>query len=272
MRIAFFGDVVGRSGRTALIERLPGLRKKFSFDFVVINVENAAGGFGVTGAIADDILNAGADVLTTGNHAFRQRDHLNLYDSEPALLRPLNFPKGNPGKGSGLYQTHDGRSVLVLHAQGQDFMHPCDDPCAAIDNALGGIQMGRDADAILVDFHAEATSEKYCMGHFVDGRVSLVVGTHTHIPTGDEHIMENGTAFMADAGMCGDYNSVIGMEKAEPLNRFMTKMPAGRFSPATGAATICGLVVDTDDKTGLATAVHALRTGGRLPERLPPLL
>ncbi len=271
MRLAFFGDVVGRSGRTALLKRLPGIREKLSLDFVVVNVENSAGGFGVTNAITDDFLNAGVDVMTTGNHAFRQRDEISLYDRETALLRPLNFPKNNPGRGSGLYQDRQGRNILILHAQGQDFMHPCDDPCTAVDDALGGIQMGRDADAILVDFHAEATSEKYCMGHFLDGRVSLVVGTHTHIPTGDEHIMKGGTAFMCDAGMCGDYDSVIGMDKSEPLTRFMTKIPAGRFSPATGDATLCGVMVVTDDKTGLARQVHAIRTGGRLRELMPPV-
>lgn len=269
MRLALFGDVMGRAGREALLTRLPGLRTKLNLDFITVNVENSAGGFGVTSSIADDFINAGADVLTTGNHAFRQRDEISLFDRESVLLRPLNFPKNNPGKGSGLFKSRDGRSVLVVHAQGQDFMHPVDDPCAAVDEALAGVQMGRDVDAILVDFHAEATSEKYCMGHFLDGRVSLVVGTHTHIPTGDQHIMKGGTAFMADAGMCGDYDSVIGMNKSEPLTRFITKMPGGRFTPASGEATICGVLVETDDKSGLAKSVHAIRTGGRLQELMP---
>ena len=261
---------MGRSGRTALRERLPGLRERLSLDFVVVNVENAAGGFGVTATIADDLLNAGVDVLTTGNHAFDQREEIDLFHVEPKLLRPANFPASNPGRGSGLFESDHGYRVLVLHAMGQRGMMPVDDPCAAIDREMAGIQMGRDVDAILVDFHGEATSEKYCMGHFCDGRVSLVVGTHTHVPTADDQILTGGTAFISDAGMCGDYDSVIGMDKSEPLSRFVTKMNGGRFHPATGPATICGVVVDTNAKTGLADAIYPVRTGGRLREILPP--
>ena len=204
MRIAVFGDIVGRSGRTMLLERLPGLRKRLNLDFVIVNVENAAGGFGVTKRICDDVLDAGADVLTTGNHAFDQRDEISVFDREPRLLRPANFPKSNPGRGSAMFQDQEGRNVLVVHAQGQRGMAPIDDPCAALDRELDGPKLGRDADAIIVDFHAEATSEKYSVGHYLDGRVSLVVGTHTHVPTADDQILPGGTGYITDLGMCGD--------------------------------------------------------------------
>jgi len=270
MRIAFFGDIVGRAGRTALLDRLPGLRTKLSLDFVVVNVENAAGGFGITGPITDDILNAGADVLTTGNHAYDQRDDVDIFSREPRLLRPANFPSSNPGRGSILFESNNGYRVLVINAQGQHFMNPVDDPCAAVDRELAGLQMGRDVDAVLIDFHAEASSEKYCMGHFCDGRASLMVGTHTHVPTSDAHIMSGGTGYMTDAGMCGDYDGVIGMNKAEPLSRFVTKMQGNRFTQATGPATLCGVMVETDPKSGLAISIHPIRTGGILQEVMPP--
>jgi len=269
LRIAVFGDIVGRSGRTMLLERLPGLRKRLNLDFVIVNVENAAGGFGVTKRICDDVLDAGADVLTTGNHAFDQRDEISVFDREPRLLRPANFPKSNPGRGSAMFQDQEGRNVLVVHAQGQRGMAPIDDPCAALDRELDGPKLGRDADAIIVDFHAEATSEKYSVGHYLDGRVSLVVGTHTHVPTADDQILPGGTGYITDLGMCGDYDSVIGMEKSEPLHRFISKMPGGRFSPAAGEATLCGVVIETNPATGLAASISALRIGGRLRRLMP---
>ncbi|MEL7239129.1 MAG: TIGR00282 family metallophosphoesterase [Planctomycetota bacterium] len=264
MRIGIFGDVVGRSGRTGIVEHLPRLRRKLDLDFVVLNVENAAGGFGVTGRIADEMNDAGADALTTGNHAFDQRDDLALFDDDRRLLRPANFPSSNPGRGAAMFPLPDGRTVLVINAQGQRGMQPTDDPCAAVDRELDGVKLGREADAIIVDFHAEATSEKYSMGHYLDGRVSAVVGTHTHVPTADDQVLPGGTAYLTDLGMCGDYDSVIGMEKSEPLRRFSSKLNMGRMSPASGAATVCGLFVETDDATGLAKQAVAIRTGGRL--------
>lgn len=263
MRIAIFGDIVGRSGRKALLAELPRLRRRYALDFVIVNAENAASGFGVTARIVEEILEAGADVITTGNHAFDQREETEIFRTEPRLLRPLNFPASNPGRGAGLYQIKDGRSVMVLHAQGQVEMHPCDDPFAAIDAAIAGAKLGRDADAIVVDFHAEATSEKQAMGHYLDGRVSAVIGTHTHTPTADDRILSGGTAYMSDVGMCGDYDSVIGMEKTEPLRRFLTKMPSQRFQPAAGEATLCAAIVETDD-AGRALSIEALRIGGCL--------
>lgn len=264
MKLAAFGDIMGRSGRSALVEALPRLRRAHALDFVVVNAENAAGGFGVTKRIVDEILEAGADVLTTGNHAFDQRDELDVFASEDRLLRPLNFPANNPGRGAGLYDAPGGRRVLVLHAQGQRDMPLNDDPFAAVEKAIGGMVLGRDADALIVDFHAEATSEKYGMGHFMDGRASLVFGTHTHVPTADDQILPKGTAYITDLGMCGDYDSVIGMDKAEPMLRFVTKMGSGRMTPASGEATICGVIVETDDRTGLATSIAPIRIGGRL--------
>jgi hypothetical protein len=268
MRIGLFGDIVGRSGRKVVIDELPRVKRRFGLDFIVVNVENAAGGFGVTAEIAEAVIAAGADVLTTGNHAFDQRDEIDIFRTEPRLLRPLNFPKANPGRGAGVYQTKDGRAVMVLHAQGQVEMHPCDDPFAAIDAALGPAELGREFDAILVDFHAEATSEKQAMGHYLDGRVSAVVGTHTHTPTADDRILSGGTAYVTDLGMCGDYDGVIGMEKSEPLNRFLTKMPSQRFQPAAGPATLCGVMIETSAK-GRATSIEPLRLGGCLKETSP---
>ena len=268
MKIAVFGDIVGRAGRNAVLDHLPRMRRRHGLDFVVVNAENAAGGFGVTKRIVEDLLEAGADVITTGNHAFDQRDETQIFNEEPRLLRPLNFPRSNPGRGAGLYETRDGKSVLVLHPQGQVGMHPCDDPFAAIDEALAGAKLGREADAIIVDFHAEATSEKQAMGHYLDGRGSLVVGTHTHTPTADHRILSGGTAYITDLGMCGDYDSVIGMEKSEPLNRFLTKMPSGRFTPAAGEATVCGVMVETDAR-GRALAINPFRIGGQLDQATP---
>ncbi|MEO1135108.1 MAG: TIGR00282 family metallophosphoesterase [Pseudomonadota bacterium] len=269
MRIAVFGDVVGRSGRTALLNRLPGLRKKLALDFIVVNVENAAGGFGVTARIAEDFLEAGADALTTGNHAYDQREEIDIFDREDRLLRPVNFPSSNPGRGSGVYAAENGASVLVIHAQGQHGMPSCDDPFAAMDRELAGAVLGQDMDAIIVDFHAEATSEKAAMGHHLDGRASLVVGTHTHVPTADDQILPRGTGYITDLGMCGDYDSVIGMEKSEPLRRFTTKMTGGRFAPAAGEATICGVVIETDPSTGLTNRIEPIRIDGRLRRAFP---
>ncbi|WP_375204491.1 TIGR00282 family metallophosphoesterase [Hyphococcus sp.] len=269
MRLAIFGDVVGRSGRNALLDRLPGLKKKLELDFVIVNVENAAGGFGVTAQIVDAFLDAGADALTTGNHAYDQRDEIDIFDRETRLLRPVNFPSSNPGRGSGVFEAKTGASVLVVHAQGQIGMPPGDDPFAAVERELAGAVLGKDVDAIVVDLHAEATSEKMAMGHFLDGRASLVVGTHTHVPTADDRILPRGTGYITDLGMCGDYDSVIGMEKSEPLRRFVTKMPGGRFSPANGEATICGVMVETDPSTGLSKTIAPIRLDGQLRRAMP---
>ena len=269
MRILFVGDVVGRAGRDVVASRLPGLRDRLNADFVVLNGENAAGGFGITEAIFDDFRNVGVDVVTLGNHAWDQREALVFIERAPELLRPLNYPPGTPGKGAGVFETASGKRVLVMNVMGVAKMEPLADPFAAVERELVACPLGEGADAILVDMHAELTSEKMAMGHYCDGRASLVVGTHTHVPTADTHILDGGTGYQTDAGMSGDYDSVIGMDKEEPLNRFIRRIPTGRFSPALGPATLCGVLVETDDATGLATKIGTVRVGGRLQETLP---
>lgn len=267
MKILFLGDVMGRAGRKAVVERLPKLRADWKLDFVVVNAENASAGMGLTGDHAKALLDAGADVLTLGDHAFDQKEMLGFIENEPRIIRPLNYAKDAPGKGFRLFSTRRGQKILVTQALGQVFMkRPFDDPFSALDAVLRSHPIRGLANAILVDIHCEATSEKMGIGHFCDGRASVVVGTHTHIPTGDAQILNGGTAFQADAGMCGDYNSVIGMEKTEPLRRFITGMPKGRFTPALGEATLSGLYIETDDRTGKATRVEMVRQGGRLAQ------
>jgi 2',3'-cyclic-nucleotide 2'-phosphodiesterase len=269
MRILFIGDVVGRSGRSVVLQNLPRLRRDWSLDFVVVNGENAAGGFGITEAIYHELLDAGADVLTGGNHSWDQKEALVFIERAPRLLRPVNFPPGTPGRGVALIETRSGARVLVVNAMGRIFMDPLDDPFAALERELAACALKRTADAIIVDIHAEATSEKQAMGHFCDGRASLVVGTHTHVPTADHQILPRGTAFISDVGMTGDYDSVIGMDKDEPLTRFLRKIPGARFEPAMGEATLCALAVETDDASGLARRIAAVRLGGRLQEARP---
>lgn len=269
MRLLFLGDIVGRPGRTAVCEALPGLIARYSIDFVVINGENAAGGFGITEAIFNDVIDAGADCVTLGNHAFDQKDTLVYIERYDRLIRPLNYPKGTPGKGSTLLKAKNGADVLVINAMGLVFMPDLNCPFRAIDAELTACALKHGADVILVDFHAEATSEKQAMGLFLDGRASVVVGTHTHTPTADARILPGGTAYMTDAGMCGDYNSVLGMDSDEPINRFLTKITRSRYEPATGPGTLSGLLVDIDDATGLATRVQPLRQGPRLQSAIP---
>ena len=261
--------MVGRSGRTAILERLPGLIRDWKLDFVVVNGENAAGGFGITEAIYQEFIDAGADAITGGNHSWDQREALVFIARAPRLLRPLNYPPGTPGKGAAMIDAKNGARVLVLNAMGRVFMDPMDDPFAAVSRELAACPLRSGADAIVLDMHAETTSEKQSMAHLCDGRASLVVGTHTHAPTADQQILPNGTAYMSDAGMTGDYDSVIGMTKEEPLNRFQRKIASGRFEPANGPATLCGIAVETNDKTGLAQRVSAVRLGPRLEEARP---
>jgi metallophosphoesterase (TIGR00282 family) len=270
VRILFLGDVVGRAGRSAVIEQLPGLRRRLALDFVVVNAENAAGGFGITAEIAVDLQEAGADCLTTGNHVWDQRDVIPHIAGDPRLLRPANYPEGTPGRGATVLTAAGGaKRVLVVNIMARLFMDPLDDPFAAADRALGDLAMPRDVDAILVDFHGEATSEKMALAHWLDGRASVVVGTHSHVPTADVQILPGGTAYQSDAGMCGDYDSVIGMRKETAVARFVRKMPTERLTPADGPVTLCGLFVETDDATGLARRAEPVRVGGRLQPALP---
>jgi len=269
MRILFIGDIVGRSGRNVVLERMPALVSDWKLDFVAVNGENAAGGFGITEAIYQELMEAGADVVTLGNHAWDQREALVFIERAPRLLRPLNFPPGTPGRGATLVNSRNGGRVLILNLMGRIFMDPLDDPFAAVERELAACVLGRDANAIIVEVHCEATSEKQAMGHLCDGRASLVVGTHTHAPTADHQILPRGTAFISDVGMSGDYDSVIGMAKDEPIGRFVRRIPSGRFEPAMGKATLCAVAVETDDATGLARRIGAVRLGGRLEEARP---
>jgi 2',3'-cyclic-nucleotide 2'-phosphodiesterase len=269
VRILFIGDILGRSGRAIVLERLPGLVRDWKLDFVVINGENAAGGFGITETIYQDLTGAGADAITLGNHAWDQKEALVFIERAPRLIRPVNYPKGTPGRGAALLDARNGARVLVVNALGRIFMDPLDDPFAALEREVTACPLKTAADAIIVDMHAEASSEKQAMGHFLDGKVSLVVGTHTHVPTADHQVLSGGTAFMTDVGMTGDYDSCIGMTKEEPLSRFLRRIPGGKFEPAMGAATLCGLALETDDATGLARRVAAVRLGGRLEPARP---
>lgn len=269
MRLLFLGDVVGRAGRDAITERLPGIVERFGFDFVTINGENASHGRGLTESHFNELKAAGADAVTLGDHAFDQRDTLTYIAREPTLLRPVNLAPGTPGRGANLIEARNGQRVLVINAQGRVFMDPIDDPFRAVEAAVAAAPLAEQADAIILDFHTEATSEIQAMGFFLDGKVSLVVGTHTHIPTSDHRILKGGTALMADAGMCGDYDSVIGVEVDEPLNRFLTGIAQSRFTPAEGEATLSGVAIETDDATGLVRYVSPLRIGGTLAQVEP---
>jgi len=271
MRFAFFGDVVGRSGRDGIADHLPDLRRRLGLEFVVINAENAASGFGITENTARELFAAGADCLTLGNHSWDQREALTYIVREPRLIRPANYPilSDAPGRGAQLFETERGHRVLVVNLLGRVHMDAMDDPFAAVDRELDACPLGAAADVVIVDMHCEATSEKMAMGHYCDGRASLVVGTHTHVPTADAQILNGGTAYQTDAGACADYDSVIGNQKDEPLRRFTTKISGGRYKPAEGPATVCGVFVETDPATGLARRIEPIRVGGRLAETIP---
>jgi len=268
MRILFFGDVMGRSGRDAFAKHFPALKLRFKPDAVVLNAENAAAGHGVTLKIAQDFFDSGVDVLTTGNHVWNQRELLLSIDREPRLIRPLNFPEGTPGKGSYLHKLPDGRKLLVANLMGNLFMdQTLDDPFAAAENLVARNPLKGAVNASLIDFHAEATSEKMALAQKLDGRVSIVVGTHTHIPTADDHVLPGGTAYQTDVGMCGDYDSVIGVKKERSIWRFTRKIPGERMEPAEGEGTVCGCFIETDDQTGLSRSMEGFQIGGQLKTR-----
>ncbi len=269
MRILFLGDIVGRSGRDAVAASLPGLRAGLGVELAVVNAENASHGFGLAPEMARVLFDAGADVLTLGNHAWDRREIIPFLATEKRVIRPLNFPPGTPGAGSAEVTLADGRRALVANAMGRLFMDPLDCPFRTSAELLARYRLGASVNAIIVDFHAEATSEKMAYAHSFDGAVSLVVGTHTHCPTSDHQILPGGTAYQSDAGMCGDYDSVIGMAKEGAAARFWRKLPGERLAPAEGEATVCGLFVETDDSTGLARRVEPLRMGGRLAPVMP---
>jgi metallophosphoesterase (TIGR00282 family) len=265
--------VIGRPGREALATHLPSLRRRLGLEFVVVNAENVASGFGVTEKTAEELFEAGADCLTLGNHSWDQREALTYIDREPRLLRPVNYPRlsNAPGRGAYVYDTPGGSRVFVVSVLGRVHMDSLDDPFSAVDRELEACPLGLGCDATIVDMHCEATSEKMGMGHFCDGRASLVVGTHTHVPTADAQVLPGGTAYQTDAGACADYDSVIGMGKEEAVRRFTTRLPGARHQPATGPATVCGVFVETDPRTGLARRIEPIRIGGRLMAHVPRL-
>lgn len=271
MRILFLGDIVGRSGRDAVGAALPGLRQHLAIDLVVVNAENASHGFGLAPEMARALFQAGADVLTLGNHAWDRKEIIPYIETEPRLIRPINYPPGTPGQGAYVAVLPDGRKALVLQAMGRLFMEPLDDPFRGVQAELARHRMGASGtvQAVILDIHAEATSEKQAMAHSFDGLVSLVIGTHTHVPSADHRILAGGTAYQSDAGMSGDYDSVIGMQKGGAAMRFWKRIPGERLAPAEGEATICGLFVETDDATGLARRVAPLRIGGALSAAMP---
>jgi metallophosphoesterase (TIGR00282 family) len=269
VNILFCGDVMGRPGRDAVKQYVPDLRRDLALDVVVVNAENAAGGFGLTERLCGEFYDCGVDVLTTGNHVWDQRELIPYIDRDPRVLRPANFPAGTPGAGWRLHPLADGRTALVVNLMGRLFMDALDDPFARLDAILADHPLGIGASAILVDIHAEASSEKMALGHFSDGRVSAVFGSHSHVPTADAQIFPGGSAYQTDAGMCGDYDSVIGLQKAPAVRRFVTKMPGERPQVAEGEGTLCGVLLETDDASGLARRVEPVRIGGRLAPYLP---
>ncbi len=269
MKILIIGDVVGRSGREAVHKHLPEVREKLKPDFIILSGDNAAHGFGITGKICKEFYEIGIDCITAGNHVWDQREIIAYIDGDSKLLRPINYPQGTPGKGSMLATLPDGRKIMVVHALGQVFMEAIGDPFKTVEEVVARTPLGNTVQAIIVDFHAEATSEKVAFGHHLDGRVSAVVGTHTHIPTADAHILENGTAFQGDIGMTGDYDSVIGMRKDIPVKRFQRKMPGERMVPAGEEATFCATFVTTNDKTGLAESISPVVLGPKLMNMMP---
>ena len=269
MKILFLGDIYGRSGRDAVQKHLPTLKEKLTPDVIIINVENAAHGFGVTPKIAKEIFAMGADVLTTGNHVWDQKDIIPYSNQEPRFIRPLNYPNGTPGHGAARVTTRNGQDILVVNLMGRVFMDVMDDPFAAIATLLERFKLkSGNLGAIFIDMHAETTSEKLAMAHYLDGKITGIVGTHTHIPTADAQILDKGTAVQTDAGMCGDYNSVIGVKPDIPIARFTKKMPTDKFTPTEGEGTVCGTFIETDDTTGLAKHIRPICIGPRLRESL----
>jgi metallophosphoesterase (TIGR00282 family) len=269
MRILFIGDVVGRTGREAVAAALPNLRETLRIDLAVVNAENASHGFGLAPDMALALFAAGADVITLGNHAWDRKEIIPYIAETPRVIRPLNFPPGTPGGGSVMVDVGDGRRALVLQAMGRLYMDPLDCPFRGTAEVLARHRLGGTVAAIFVDFHAEASSEKMAFAHYLDGQVSAVVGTHTHCPSADAQILPGGTAFQSDAGMSGDYDSVIGMAKEAATLRFWRKMSGERLTPAEGDATVCGVFIETNDSTGLARRVAPVRVGGRLAEAMP---
>ncbi len=269
MNILFLGDIMGKSGRQVLKKELPDLKRNLEIDTVVVNGENAAGGFGITPKICEEFYELGVNVITTGNHVWDQKEIIPYIAKDNYILRPQNFPQSVPGKGFVVYEDSMKRKVLVINVMARLFMDPLNDPIETIFNILENYKIGENISAIIIDVHGEASSEKMAIGHTFDGQVSLVIGTHTHIPTLDAQILEKGTAFQSDAGMCGDYNSVIGGEKEGWVARFRHKMPTGRINVSSGEATLCGAYIKINDSDGMANSIEPIIIGPHLINRFP---
>ena len=269
MNILILGDIMGPSGREAIIKKLPNLIKKKKLNFVIVNGENAADpGVGITKKNTEEFFEAGTDVITTGNHVWDQKETMEFITSEKRLLRPENLIKGSPGVGTGIFNSKNNKKVAVINLMGNIFMKKCEDVFEAAKKFIQTVKLKRDADFIIVDLHGEITSEKMAMGYLFDGKATMVVGTHTHVPTSDHRIMEKGTAYQTDIGMCGDYNSVIGMNRDNSLKKFLKYSSVKKHYPALGKATISGLMVQADDKTGLAKKIEPIIVGGVLENRI----
>ena len=271
MKLVYFGDVMGKSGRTGINTHLPAIIEKLAPDFIMLNGENAAHGFGITEKICTQFFNLGVDVITTGNHVWDQREIINYIVKEPRLLRPLNYPQHTPGEGFGIFEARNGVKILVGQVMGRLFMESLDDPFVSMDKLLSNYKMGEAVNCAVVDVHAEATSEKMAIGQYLDGRVSMVVGTHSHVPTADAQILSKGTAYQTDLGMCGDYDSVIGMQQNAAIGRFIKRMPSERLEPANGEASVCGVFMECDDNIGHAKRIEPIRIGGRLAQNMPTI-
>ncbi len=268
MNILLLGDIMGPSGRRAIIDKLPKLIERKKIDFVILNGENAAdSGVGITKKIVEELLEIGADVITTGNHVWDQKEAIEFIGSEQRLLRPQNLIKGSPGNGFGVFNAKNKKKVAVINLMGNIFMKKCEDVFQEARKFIAMIKLKKDADFIVVDMHGEITSEKMAIGYLFDGKATMVVGTHTHVPTLDYRIMEKGTAYQTDVGMCGDYNSVIGMNRDNSLKKFLKDPSAKQHYPALGEATISGLMVTADNETGLAKTVEPIILGGALENR-----
>jgi len=269
MNILLLGDVMGPSGRKAITEKLPTIIKKKKLDFVILNGENAADpGVGITKKIAEEFFELGADVITTGNHVWDQKEAIEFIALEKRLLRPQNLAEGSPGNGFGIFESKNKKKVAVINLMGNIFMKKSEDVFQEAKKFIRMVELKKDADFIVVDMHGEITSEKMAMGYLFDGKATMVVGTHTHVPTSDHRIMEKGTAYQTDVGMCGDYNSVIGMNRDNSLKKFLKDPSATTHYPALGEATISGLMVTADNKTGLANKVEPIILGRSLENRL----
>ena len=264
MKVFFCGDIVGRSGRKVIQDKLPLIIKEKKIDFVIVNGENAANGFGITKKICEELYSFGVDVITSGNHIWDQKEIIEHIENDKRLIRPCNFPAGTPGMGFGAYELKNGTKIIVINVMCRLFMDMIDDPFRSVDEILSYLEKNFEDSIKIVDIHGESTSEKMAIAHYVDGRVSVVVGTHTHIPTADAHILEKGTFYQTDLGMCGDYDSVIGMKKQISIKRFVNKYVKTRLETANGEGTICGILINIDEKSKLVRDFDQIIIGGKL--------